>query len=72
MTTFRIRFGIAGGHVHCRLFAGVPGQTFANCGEFVVRKGEEFSALVKAFSRADFIGDDPKVGILQASDGDSK
>lgn len=55
---FRLRFAIAGGHVHCRLFiAAGPNQTFALCGTFVVRKGTEFRALVKALS-AEFFKDD--------------
>ena len=56
---FRIRFHrTAGGHVRCRLSIA-PGEnrTFAMCGEFTVREGEEFAALCQAFS-ADFIADD--------------
>ena len=62
---FRIRFHrTAGQHVRCRLFvAPGPDQTFAMCGEFTVREGEEFAALLRAFS-AEFIGDDEQVGIV--------
>ena len=64
---FRVRFKIAGGHIHCRLFcADGPDRTFANCGEFVVRKGDEFRDLLAAFSKAEFIGDDEKLGIIEA------
>lgn len=65
---FRIYFHrTTGGHVRCRLFVA-PGEdrTFAMCGEFTVREGEEFTALLKAFS-ADFIGEDEAVGIVAVS-----
>ncbi len=64
---FRVRFSIAGGHVHCRLFcAPRPDVTFAKCGDFVVCKGDEFRDLVDAFKKADFIGDEPSQGIAEA------
>lgn len=54
MTVFRIRFEIAGGHVHCALFAGkATNQTFAKCGDFTVRKGEEFRDLLEQFKTAE-------------------
>ena len=34
--TLRIRWRKLGGHYHCRLFIGVPGQTFANVGECIL------------------------------------
>ena len=58
MRIFRIRFRIAGGHVHCALFsAKTPNQTFAKCGDFVVERGEEFEALMRQFNAAEFIGE---------------
>jgi hypothetical protein len=64
---FRIHFTVAGGHVHCRLFlAPAPNRTFAKCGDFTVRRGPEFVALMAAFD-ADFVGDDPAVGVAAAS-----
>lgn len=66
---WRVRFSIAGGHVHCSLFcATAPNHTFAKCGDFVVRKGDEFSSLVRAFA-ADFIGNSEAEGIMEASRG---
>lgn len=62
---YRVRFTIAGGHVHCHLFYGEEGKTFAKCGDFVTRRGAEFRDLVDSFS-ADFIGDDPRHGIAAA------
>jgi hypothetical protein len=63
---FRVRFEIGGHHVHCRLFiAKAENQTFAKCGEFVVRKGDEFRDLLASFKGAQFIGDD-KDGIVEA------
>ena len=29
----RLRYRILGGHVHCRVFTGTPGYTFAKCGD---------------------------------------
>lgn len=70
-TIFRVRFKIAGWshgqHVHCCLFcAEGPDRTFAKCGDFVVRKGNEFRDLLGAFSKAEFIGDDESIGISEA------
>lgn len=65
--TWRVRFEIQGGHVHCHLFcARQVNMTFAKCGDFVVRRGEEFASLVRAFGGADFIGSG-KNGIIEAS-----
>lgn len=65
---FRVRFTVAGGHVHCRLFsAKQPNMTWAKCGDFCVTKGQEFSDLMRAFGGVDFIGDDEKIGIIEAS-----
>ncbi len=67
MSVYRVRFRVAGAHVHCRLFcAKHPNQTYANCGEFTIRRGEEMVALVAAFSGAEFLGEDENVGLLQA------
>ena len=61
---WRIRFTVAGGHVHCRLFVAKGiNMTFAKCGDFTVSRGEEFASLMQAFPKADFIGDDEKVGV---------
>jgi hypothetical protein len=68
---FRIHFKVLGDHVHCRLFvAKSDDTTFAKCGTFIVSVGEEFIALLAAFSGADFIGDDPWTGIEVASGRD--
>jgi hypothetical protein len=54
---FRVRFSPAGEHVLCRLFvAPGPNQTFAPCGEFTVRRGAEFKALVHSFNEVEFVG----------------
>lgn len=54
---FRVRFEVAGGHVHCALFAAQAlNMTFAKCGDFTVRKGLEFRELVIAFGGAQFLG----------------
>lgn len=65
---YRIRFTIAGGHIHCALFyAPASNQTFAKCGEFIIRKGAEFEALLRSMSGVDFIGHMPHDGIVEAS-----
>ena len=65
---FRVKFKVAGGHVHCAVFcAKAQNMTFAKCGDLCVSKGPEFAAFVSAFSGADFIGIDDEIGILQAS-----
>jgi hypothetical protein len=67
MSVYRVRFAVAGAHVHCRLFcAPQSNTTWAKCGDFVVRRGEEFRSLVRSFSEADFLGDDEAVGIEAA------
>ena len=56
---FRIRFKVAGAHVHCRLFsAKAHDETFAYLGSFVVSKGVEFRDLLGAFKKAEFLVDD--------------
>jgi hypothetical protein len=40
-------------------------MTFAKCGDFYVRRGEEFTSLLRAFSGAEFIGDGT-IGITAA------
>lgn len=42
-------------------------MTFAKCGDLCISKGPEFAAFVQAFSGADFIGDDEKIGIVEAT-----
>ena len=67
MSVYRVRFKVAGGHVHCRLFcAKHPNQTYAKCGDFTVRRGEEMAALVAAFSGAEFVDEDENIGLIQA------
>ncbi len=65
MSLYHIRFAVAGGHVHCRLFcAKHPNQTYAKCGESTVRRGEEMHALLASFAVAEFIGKDDNAGLL--------
>jgi hypothetical protein len=67
MTVWRVRFDVQGGHVHCGLFAAKgPNMTFAKCGDFVVRRGEEFSSLLRTMPGADFIGVEGGSGITAA------
>lgn len=67
MTLFRVRFAVAGAHVHCRLFAApAANQTFAKCGDFVTRRGAEFRDLLAAAQYIEFVGDDPTIGIAEA------
>lgn len=55
MSVFKVTHEQAGGHVHCSLFASKsPNFTYAKCGDFVVRAGEEFEALKRAMSGAAF------------------
>jgi len=55
VNVFRVRFDVAGGHVHCSLFcAPRSDHTFAKCGDFVVRKGPEFVDLMHAFQHVEF------------------
>lgn len=64
---FKMRFRVLGEHVHCRLFSAPRiDTTFAMCGTIVVRRGEEFQALLGAFSGATFINDDGRVGLEAA------
>jgi hypothetical protein len=72
MSQFRIRFQIEGAHVYCTLYVTpTRGLPFGKCGDFVVRKGEEFKELVRAFSGADFVGQNPAIGIVEASKQDA-
>lgn len=65
---FRVRFEVAGGHVHCALFcAPRPNTTFAKCGDFTVRRGEEFVALMDAMAKIEFVGFYTTSTIQQAS-----
>lgn len=65
---WKVKFDIRGGHVHCSLFcAPEKNQTYAKCGDFVVRTDAEFASLTQAFAGADFIENDPNRGIVQAT-----
>lgn len=65
---FRLRFDIKGTHVHCTLWVspGAYTSTYALCGCFVVRRGEEFRDLVVAMQGVEVIGNDPQEGIEEA------
>lgn len=65
---FRVRFKIAGGHIHCSLFcAPAPNMTWAKCGDFVVRKGPEFEALLRVMGGVEFVGETQSDGIVEAA-----
>lgn len=51
---WKVRYQVAGGHVHCALFSapGV-GRTYAKCGDLVVRV-EEFPQFKILMSKATF------------------
>ena len=72
---WRIKFSLAPNdmHVHCQLFCAKQQKqstTYAKCGDFVVRRGEEFASLLRAFSGAEFVGDG-SLGITAAcNEGD--
>lgn len=67
---FRVRFTIAGGHVHCALYSRRAGSsTFELLGEFRAARGLEFRDLVAAFSKADFVGETEELGIAAACEG---
>jgi hypothetical protein len=42
---FRVRYALAGAHVHCRLFSGQAEGALGKCGDFVMRL-EEFRAFM--------------------------
>ena len=68
---FRVRFKVAGGHVHCRLFSAKSlNVTFAKCGDFTVTRGDEFRDLLRCFSGAEFVGDEEGSGIVAATQRD--
>lgn len=50
-THIRIRYKTLGGHVHARVFTGVPGFTFASCGELTFSV-EEWPVMRELFMRA--------------------
>ena len=53
---FRIVYRPEGKHVSCGLFvASARDRTFALCGHFLVRAGEEFEALKAEFEKAEFV-----------------
>lgn len=59
MTGFRIRYTVLGGHVHCVLSAtDAAGETWARCGDFVVQRGREFTAMVEAMRGVQFVAED--------------
>jgi hypothetical protein len=54
--TLRIRWRKLGGHYHCRIFTGVEGMTFANCGELVFDE-DDWKQIMRLFHTAEFIAD---------------
>lgn len=62
---FRVRFAVAGGHVHCRLFAAPNRRdpTFAKCGDFTVCRGPEFRDLVTVF-KAEYVSESDESGSI--------
>ena len=50
---FRIRYERHGAHMHCTLFAGSAGATFANCGKLVMSLAE-FEAFREQATFIDF------------------
>lgn len=57
---YRIRCRQSVAHVHCTVFLQPrPNETFVNCGTLTVRAGEEFAALLHAFSGAEFMTQEP-------------
>lgn len=65
---FRIRFSVAGDHVHCRLFSQKCGvvSDYQLLGQFVVRRGGEFKSLVRSFQGTQFIPDWESLGMAAA------
>jgi hypothetical protein len=59
---FRLYHETRGGHVHCRLFAGLHESALGKCGDLVFRS-EEFATFVKRFAFIDLRreGDGPIV-----------
>lgn len=47
MIMFRIYYEVAGGHVHCRFFAGKNPGSLGKCGDFTMRK-DEFDVFMEA------------------------
>lgn len=56
---FRLRYRVAGGHTHIRVFAGRGDTSLGNAGEFVLRN-EEFEFLRAGIERS--IGTDNGIG----------
>ena len=55
---YRIRYQLAGGHVHCRVFSRPKGQdTFAKCGDLTI-SASELSSFMYTFSGAEFLKED--------------
>lgn len=44
---FRIYYEVAGGHVHCRVFAGKNPGALGKCGDLTMRK-DEFDAFMES------------------------
>lgn len=55
MSDYRVAVNLVGGHVHCKIFvAATHTATGAMCGEFTVRRGEEFHSLMAGWIGARF------------------
>jgi len=71
MSVFKIKYLTAPGisHVYCRLFvAPAPNMTYAGCGNFTVRAGEEFEQLQRVMSGIAF---EPSEAMTDKSSDDS-
>lgn len=70
---YRVIVRATPGHVHCRVFVVTadddPLYECSACGSLTVRQGVEFAALVEAFSGAEFVAEDPGMGIDKVSGG---
>lgn len=55
---FRIRFVVAGGHVHASLFAGHHEGALGKAGDFCLRN-EEFAAFREAATFVQFVDNSP-------------
>lgn len=63
---FRVRFLVAGSHVHCNLYScKPPSETWQCLGNFTVSRGKEFQDLVIRLD-AEFVSNDPLHGIVAA------
>lgn len=57
MKELRIRWSQQGGHIHCRVFTGVEGYTFAKCGDLVFDEKEWPQIRLKLSNIANLIED---------------